>query len=69
LAIGTRELAIRGVRVAEARRLSRSERSRDRALAALVKRFVRERPVPTTRDQALRQRRETQRDLGRTRER
>ena len=68
-AIRTRELAIRRVLVAEALRLARSERVGDRALAALVERFVRERPAPMTRDQALRQRGETQRDPGRTRER
>jgi hypothetical protein len=66
-AIRTRELAIRRVLVAEALRLSRSERPGDRALAALVERFVRERPAPMTRDQALRQRGETRRDIGRTR--
>ena len=68
-AIRTRELAIRRVLVAEALRLSRSERAGDRAFAALVERFVRERPAPMTRDQALRQRAETQRDPGRTHER
>jgi hypothetical protein len=68
-AIRTREVGIRRVLVAEALRLSRSERPGDRALAALVERFVRERPAPITRDQALRQRGETQRDPGRTRER
>jgi type IV secretory pathway VirD2 relaxase len=68
-AIQTRELAIRRVLVAEALRLSRSERPGDRALAALVERFVRDRPAPMTRDQALRQRWEAQRDLGRTRDR
>jgi hypothetical protein len=68
-AIRTRELAIRRVLVAEVLRLSRSERAADRALAALVERFVRERPTPITRDQALRQRGEKQRDPGRTRER
>ncbi|WP_342448354.1 relaxase/mobilization nuclease domain-containing protein [Brevundimonas alba] len=68
-AIRTREVGIRRVLVAEALRLSRSERPGDRALAALVERFVRERPAAITRDQALRQRGETQRDPGRTRER
>lgn len=68
-AIRTRELAIRRVLVAEALRLSRSERPGDRALAALVERFVRERPAPMTRDQALRQRREIQHDPVRSRER
>lgn len=53
-AIRMRELAIRRALVAEALRLSRSERDGDRALAALVERFVRERPAPMTRDQALR---------------
>lgn len=68
-AIRTRELAIRRALVAEALRLSRSERPRDRALATLVERFVRERPAPVTRDQALRQREKTRRDPGRTRDR
>jgi hypothetical protein len=68
-AIRTREWAIRRVLVAEAMRLSRSERAEDRALAALVERFVRDRPAPMTRDQALRKRGEAQRDPGRTRER
>jgi len=68
-AIRTRELAIRRVLVAEAVRLSRSEQPQDRALAALVERFVRERPAPMTRDQALRQRVEVQRDAGRTHDR
>lgn len=68
-AIQTRELAIRRGLVAEALRLARSERPEDRALGALVERFVRERPAPTTRDQALRQRSEAQRDPGRARDR
>jgi hypothetical protein len=68
-AIRARELAIRRAMVAEALRLSRSERPGDRALATLVERFVRERPAPMTRDQALRQKGEIQRDLGRPRER
>lgn len=68
-AIRTRELAIRRVLVAEALRLSRSERPGERSLAALVERFVRDRPQPMTRDQALRQRGEAQRDPGRPRER
>ena len=68
-AIRARELAIRRALVAEALRLSRSERVGDRVLAALVERFVRERPAPMTRDQVLRQRGETQRDAGRTRDR
>ena len=68
-AIRIRELAIRRTLVAEALRLSRSERPRDRALAALVERFVRERPAPITRDQALRQRREARRDADRTHDR
>lgn len=68
-AIRARELAIRRAMVAEALRLSRSERPGDRALATLVERFVRERPAPITRDQALRQKGEIQRDLGRPRER
>lgn len=68
-AIRMRELAIRRVLVAEALRLSRSERPGDRALAALVERFVRERPAPMTRDQALQQRREKQRGPVRPRER
>ncbi|QSF55660.1 hypothetical protein [Brevundimonas fontaquae] len=68
-ALRTRELAIRRTLVAEALRLSRSEQPRDRALAALVERFVRERPAPMTRDQALRQGREARRDAGRTHDR
>ncbi|MEJ6788151.1 hypothetical protein BrevBR_01255 [Brevundimonas sp. BR2-1] len=68
-AIRTRELAVRRVLVVEALRLSRSERAGDRALAAVVERFVRERPAPMTRDQAVRQRGEAQRDPGRARER
>lgn len=52
--IRARELAVRRALVAEALRLSRSEREADRTLAALVERFVRERPAPETRDQALR---------------
>ena len=68
-AIRARELAIRRVLVGEALRLSRSERPGNRALAALVERFVRERPAPMTRDQALRQRRERPRAPVRPRER
>lgn len=64
-AIRTRELAIRRALVAEALRLSRSDRSGDRALAAVVERFVRERSAPVTRDQALRNRAvEPRRDAG-----
>lgn len=68
-AIRTRELAIRRTLVDEALRLSRSEQPGDRALAALVERFVRARPTPMTRDQALRQGREARRDAGRTHDR
>ena len=62
-AIQARELAVRRALVAEALRLSRSEREADRALAALVERFVRERAAPETRDQALR-RQALERDRG-----
>lgn len=55
-AIRARELALRRALVAEALRLSRSEGEADRALAARVERFVRQRPAPETRDQALRRR-------------
>ncbi|WP_313552628.1 hypothetical protein [Brevundimonas sp.] len=40
--------------VAEAVRLGRSDRLADRTLALVVERFVRDRPGPKTRDQALR---------------
>ncbi|WP_224761364.1 hypothetical protein [Brevundimonas aurantiaca] len=53
-AIEARELAMRRALVAEAVRLGRSDRPADRALALVVERFVRERPGPKTRDQALR---------------
>ncbi|MDQ1153061.1 relaxase/mobilization nuclease domain-containing protein [Brevundimonas sp. SORGH_AS_0993] len=68
-AIRTRELAIRRVLVAEAVRLSRSERSHDRALAALVERFVRDRPAPMTRDEELRERQGRRHHADRTRDR
>ena len=68
-AIQKRELAIRRGLVGEALRLSRSELPGDRALAALVERFVRARPAPLTRDEALRQRGEAQRDPDRARDR
>ena len=68
-AIRRRELTIRRVLVAEAMRLSRSEKPRDRALAELVERFVRDRSTPMTREQVLRQRDEVQRDGGRLRDR
>lgn len=53
-AIRARERAVRRALVAEAVTLARSQRLADRALAALVERFVRERPAPETRDQVLR---------------
>lgn len=69
-AIRGRELAIRRALVAEALRLGGSERAEDRETAARVERFVRERPAPETRDQALRRRAaERDRDGGRARER
>ena len=54
MAIRARELAVRRALVEEVLRMAGSERASDRALAALVERFVRERPAPETRDQALR---------------
>lgn len=69
-AIRARELTLRRALVAEALRLSQSKRPGDRALAALVERFVRERPMTMTRDQLLRNKLAApQRDSGRTRER
>lgn len=69
-AIRARELAVRRALVAEALRLAGSDRDADRALAALVERFVRERPAPETRDQVLRrQAGERARDATRGRER
>jgi hypothetical protein len=69
-AIRAREGAVRRALVAEALRLARSERETDRALAALVERFVRERPTPETRDEVLRRQAvERARGDGRTRER
>lgn len=65
--IRARELAVRRALVAEALRLGRSERAEDRALAALVERFVRERPIPETRDQALRRTAAERDRSGRTR--
>lgn len=65
--IRARELAVRRALVAEALRLGRSERVEDRALAALVERFVRERPIPETRDQALRRTAAERDRSGRTR--
>ena len=53
-AIQARELAMRRALVAEAVRLGRSDRLADRTLALVVERFVRDRPGPKTRDQALR---------------
>lgn len=52
--IRARELVVRRALVAAALRLGRSQRAEDQALAALVERFVRERPTMETRDQALR---------------
>lgn len=69
-AIRTRELVVRRALVAEAVRLSRSDRPGDRALAVLVERFVRERPAAMTRDQALGLKAvELQRNDGRSRDR
>lgn len=69
-AIRAREMTVRKALVAEALRLGRSERPADRALAALVERFVRERASPETRDEVLRrQALERTRGDGRTRER
>nr|WP_314433971.1 relaxase/mobilization nuclease domain-containing protein [uncultured Brevundimonas sp.] len=50
-ALGSREQTIRRVLVAEAIRLSRSDRAEDRALGAVVERLVRGRPEIETRDQ------------------
>ena len=69
-AIRARELAARRALVAEALRLAGSKRDGDRALAALVERFVRERPAPETRDEVLRRQAvERTRDATRGRER
>lgn len=69
-AIRARELTVRRALVTEALRLAESEREADRALAALVERFVRERPAPETRDEVLRRQAvERTRGDGRTRER
>lgn len=54
-AIQARELAMRRALVAETVRLGQSDRPADRALASVVERFVRDRPGPKTRDQALRE--------------
>jgi hypothetical protein len=67
--IRARELAMRRALVAEALRLAGSERNADRALAALVERFVRERPAPETRDQVLRRQRGERARESRARER
>jgi hypothetical protein len=69
-AIGTRELAVRRALVGEALRLARSEKPEERELAALVERFVRERPAPQTRDEVLKDRAVRRDPAGdRTRER
>jgi hypothetical protein len=69
-AIRARELGVRRALVAEALRLAESERPANRALAALVERFVRERPAPETRDEILRRQAvERTHGAGRTRER
>lgn len=52
-ALRARDLKIRRVLMAEAHLLERSGRVKGQALAALVKRFVRARPAPETRDRAL----------------
>ena len=63
-AIRARELSVRRALVAEALRLSRSDKAAERALGALAEQFVRERPAPETRDEALR-RQVRQRDSDR----